>query len=210
MADHEDDLRDEVFAIQVVSGLRTAGFTKASFQLVHVAGYLLAALSSVYRAGVLDADVLKRNGAPFVPALQNGIERLLRRRVVTIEQSFSASVAVDSVKLDLEGETLPRAAQRLLSFSNDRALLELSAEIAMGLSAMDDPIAAFSWDASWSDPARSENVRIDLSDFQNRSAQVAESIPELLSKLGMGDAQQVSLYLAHLERLGESAVNDGR
>lgn len=198
-----------VRALQLVDALSCAGAKPVEFSHVHVLAYLAEALAPVWGLDASSSDVLKRGGSPFFPSLQEALDALVWKGVLTIE-SFTHvqdeegrwhSVASCHIQADLGAPALEESDKYL----EERDQSELYLEIALALLRSDDIEGVLLSDASYSDPTVSLHKLIDLSGSTAFStARIAEKFGTLDPQRPVGRAEKVSLYVSHLGRISRN------
>jgi hypothetical protein len=203
-------IKVEVFCLQLMRASAFAGIEPVDVDMLHATAYLVNALSPVIGHSPAFSEVLKRNGLPYIPEVQAGLDRLLLRRVVLADR-FAFDVQADGTyELDLQvyldPETTPSLFRTLDTYAEESAFAALALEVALGLAASDEPADVFFEDASYSNPAVSVNRLISVANAElgttNLSAMAAEWF--LLMTDGerlVSDQEQINLYMGHLQRL---------
>ncbi len=201
--------RRRVRLVVLLDAAEEAGLVPIDITRLHTLAYLSNVLAPVWDISVLDGKVLKHRGAPFYPALQHDLDRLVGMGVVIIS-GLGHSVDADG-RWRLEGAyRLNRVfaepvLRHLAAYDDESRLVAFVRELAYALSALgDDEITiATREDATYADPRVSAGNVIDFDEWQkeNYSADAARCVGHLVpTKFGVTPGEKLHLYVRHLQR----------
>ena len=209
-----DVLRRQVRLVMLLDAAESAGLVPIKILRLHAFAYLSNVLAPVWDMPVLNGRVLKRRGGPFYPDLQQDLDRLVGKGVVTI--CDIGHVQDESHRWRLEGAYRlyrPFAEPILAALANypdEQRLGEFIAELGYALSALSDEELdrAVSEDATYSDPMIMDDNVIDFADWRERnySANVAEKFDRVVPGGYATPGEKLHLYVRHLHR----RINGGR
>lgn len=205
---HVDVLRRQVRVVMLLNAAEAAGLVPLRILRLHTFAYLSNVLAPVWDMPVLNGRVLKRRGGPFYPDLQQDLDRLVGKGVVTI--SNVSHVQDESKRWRLEGayrlnrEFADPILDALGSFPEERKLGTFIVELGYALSALSDEELdrAVSEDATYSDPMVSIDNVIDFADWRERnySANAAEKFDRVIPGGNATPGEKLHLYVRHLRR----------
>lgn len=204
-----DELEDELKILLILEAFELNGRRSTSLELLHAACYLTSALSPIFNLAVWQSAVLKRNGLPMLPAVQDAIDRSVARGTVEVvsfdvEKNFGSSLRASfRVRKAESAEALRRA----LLFPEDSAFYSLVSEVTASIRT-DTLQELFQLDASYADPRIGLHRMIELSDgaAASRTADVARLFASVASNK-LSEGEQVNLYIGHLDRLARRRHN---
>jgi hypothetical protein len=200
-------VRRQVRILMLLDAADRAGLAPLQVLRFHALAYLANVLAPVWEMPVLEGKVLKRNGGPFYPSLQQDVDRLVGMGLVLV--TGLGHVQGPQGQWRLEGAfSLNRVlAQRPLAYLEDlddeRRVRMFVQELTYAFSALsdDDLDIAGENDAAYSDPLVGVGNVVDFGEWRhkNNSADAARYFDGLIP--GGGPAtrgEKLHLYARHL------------
>jgi hypothetical protein len=200
------DLRDIERQLRIVAILHAAdqlGLTPLPVGPLHSIAYFTDALAPVWNIPIIDGRILKRH-RPYYPALQDDLDGLVGRGVVTVQAVEYVQVEGDSWRLEGSYSLHRPFADRILACASDMREqareLDFVREVVfatsgLGVSGVGE---ASEVDAAYADPLIDVGDMIDVAPDEepNQTAQVALRFGALLP--GLSTAEMTNLYVRQL------------
>lgn len=203
-----DTLRRQVRVVMLLEAAENAGLVPLRILRLHAFAYLSNVLAPVWQMPILDGRVLKRQGGPFYPDLQQDLDRLVGQGIAVI--SRVGHTQDEDGRWRLEGSyRLHRTFSDpilacLDAFPDEARLLSFITELGYALAALSDDELdrAVSEDATYSDPMIGIDNVIDFADWRSRnySLNVAEKFDRMVRGGNATPGEKLHLYVRHLHR----------
>ena len=187
-----------------------AGLAPIRILPLHAFAYLTNVLAPVWDMPAQDGRVLKRKGGPFYPDLQSDLDRLVGMGMVTITAISHVLGQDERWRLEgcyrLNSDMAERALRFLLGLADEQQFSAFVVELAFAISALprEELDRALVEDATYSDPAISENNVLDFAEWASRnpSANAAGYFEQLTppGTWGVSPGEKLHLYVRHLHR----------
>ena len=186
-----------------------AGVVPMPILQFHAFAYLANLLAPVWSMSPLDGKVLKRQGGPFYPNLQQDLDRLVGLGLVVISDVSHICDTFGAWRLDgkyqLQRELSKGALRFLQRQPEDRAFVEFSRELAYALSSLEEGELerALMEDATYANPDSSTENVIDFGEWQrkNPSLEAIKYFDHFLpSSTATTPGEKLHLYVRHLRR----------
>ena len=206
--DHIGALRRRVRLVILLDAAEAAGLVPIKILWLHAFAYLSNVLAPVWDLPVLEGAVLKRQGGPFYPELQQDLDRLVGIGVADL--SRIGHVQDESGRWRLEGAyRLNRRFAKpivatLQEFEEESRLGTFVLELGYALSALSDEDLdkAVAEDATYSDQMISNDNVIDFESrsAKNYSATAAHEFSRIVPGGNATSGEKLHLYVRHLHR----------
>ncbi|MBI1334480.1 MAG: hypothetical protein GC165_16555 [Armatimonadetes bacterium] len=171
-------------------------------------------LAPIWELSALDSDLLKRQGGPYYPALQQDLDRLVGIGVARVLDPSHIKDEMGRWRLDgsykLNTEFSKPIMECLKYFPEEQRLVEFACELALALSSLSDNEFddAMTEDITYSTPLVTNGNRLDFSrtEFKNLSYLATKEIEQRMSALvTMSPGEKVHSYIRYLHMRLESA-----
>ena len=193
--------------VLLLDAAEKAGLVPIKILWLHAFAYLSNVLAPVWDLPVLEGIVLKRQGGPFYPDLQQDLDRLVGIGVACISGIGYTQDEFNRWRLEGNYRLNRQFADPILgtieSFETESRLNSFVLELGYALSALSDEDLdkAVSEDATYSDPLISNNNVIDFEGHKkNYSVNAARKFDRVIPGGNATSGEKLHLYVRHLHR----------
>jgi hypothetical protein len=206
--DHFESLRRQIRVLAILQGAEEAGLAPLPVTRLHNVAFLANVLAPVSQTRVMDGRVLKRQGGPFYPALQQDIDRLVGLGVVIIHGVQHCPDESGRWRLEGSYGLNPAFAAPILiardAFTEERIEARYIREIAFAVSGLSDAdLDHFvEEDAAYSDALVDIGNVVDFAEWRmvNYSANAANAAGRLMLGGTRATAgEKIHIYVRHLQ-----------
>lgn len=207
--DYASSIRRRVRLVIILDAAERAGLAPLPIMRLHTIAYLANVLAPVWDMPAIDGKILKRQGGPFYPALQQDLDRLVGQGVVAVSNLTHVDTGKGRWRLEGTYKLVGEMAQPILVFleelADERRAAQFVRELVLALSALSDQEidAVGREDATYADPRVGLGNVVDFGEWskQNSSANAAERFASILpTQSHVSASEKVHLYVRHLQR----------
>lgn len=203
-SDAESSLRRQLRLVVLLDTAAEAGISPLHLPVLHTIAYLSNALAPLWSLEPFDGKVLKQRGAPFYPALQWDLDRLVARGIAAASSIRYAHVD-GKWRLDARYELNYAIASPILESIAETGFEEgletFYSELAQAISSLpeDQKLSALSEDAAYGDP------NVDISNVVDFAEGTDTNFPTNAARAIRPDApltpaERIHLYVSHMQK----------
>jgi hypothetical protein len=210
-----DEIRSvfsQVRLLQIFSALERAGALPATVSDVHAFAFFSNVMSPLWSLEPLEGAVLKLAGGPYYPFLQKELDHLVGMGFLEIDNLYLARPLSGVAQLSPTFRLVPRAAaavvEKIEVLPDEVETLRFLTELAFSFASIkrDDRVAAAIKDATFSNPAISDNRIIDFGEWNDpersdASVRAANRFQKYApAGITLNRAEKLSMYMSLVAR----------
>lgn len=193
--------------LSILDACRWVGLTPITTGSLHVIAYLSEVLAPAWMLEPLDGKVLKQSTAPYYPALQQDIDRLIGMGLVRVDDlkvgRNSGDIPIVLPKISLIVERVEPILTVLRELPGEEVVLDFLREVVQAFSRLSDEQvpSSMSEDATYGSPAVDTGQVIDLGEWLSAEETATSYTVDRIRQLAddeMNPAEIIDVYVNHI------------
>lgn len=193
--------------LSILDACRWVGLTPVTTGSLHVIAYLSEVLAPIWMLEPLDGKVLKQSTAPYYPALQQDIDRLIGMGLVRVDDlkigRNNGDIPIVLPKISLIVERVEPILTVLRELPGEEVVLDFLREVVQAFSRLSDEQvpSSMSEDATYGSPAVDTGQVIDLGEWLSADETATSYTVDRIRQLAgdeMNPAEIIDVYVNHI------------